>query len=227
MSHPPTVEVRGASKVLGDEVPTTVLRHIDLRIERGELVSITGTSGSGKSTLLYLLGALDTPTIGHVEVLGHDIAALTDRERTRLRGEQLGFVFQFHFLLPEFSAVENITLPMLRAGWRPRAAIARARETLDLLDIGSLADRRPGQMSGGQQQRVAIARAVAHGPQLLLADEPTGSLDSTNTDNVFALFERLNAEHDLTIVLVTHEEALAERTRRRIVLHDGQIVRQR
>jgi len=221
----PAIETRGVGRVLGETVQHRALDGIDLRIDPGEFVVLTGTSGSGKSTLLYLLGALDLPTDGQVRVLGRDIATLSDAERTALRGTSLGFVFQFHFLLDELTAAENVALPMWRAGVRRSAALARARETLDELDIGALADRRPSQMSGGQQQRVAIARAVAHRPAVLLADEPTGSLDSLNSERVLALLERLNTSHDLTIVMVTHDEGVAARARRRLVLRDGRLVR--
>lgn len=218
------IETIGVGRVLGDVVKNRVLHGIDLRIERGDFVVMTGASGSGKSTLLYLLGALDLPTDGEVRVLGQNIAKLSDAERSALRGRSLGFVFQFHFLLDELSASENIALPMWRAGVRRSEALERAREAMEELDIGELAARRPSRMSGGQQQRVAIARAVAHRPAILLADEPTGSLDTANSERVMRLLERLNKEHDLTIVMVTHDEATAARASRRVILRDGRLI---
>lgn len=218
-------ELNDVGRVLGSPVATTVLSGISFRVERGEFVALTGTSGSGKSTLLYLLGALDVPTSGTVRILGHDTGALPERDRTRLRGESIGFVFQFHFLISELSAEENIALPMLRAGVRRAEALRRARDTLAWLDVGELAGRRPSTMSGGQQQRVAIARAIAHQPAILLADEPTGSLDSANSERVIQLLERLNRDRGVTIVMVTHDEDLATRCQRRIHLHDGSVLR--
>lgn len=220
----PAIETRNVGRVLGDVVKNRVLDGISLRIDRGDFVVLTGASGSGKSTLLYLLGALDLPTDGEVRILDQDVAQLSDSERSAMRGRSLGFVFQFHFLLDELSAAENIALPMWRAGVPRRDALERARETLEILDIGELADRRPSRMSGGQQQRVAIARAVAHRPAILLADEPTGSLDSGNSERVLAMLERLNRDHDLTIVMVTHDEDTAARARRRLILHDGRLI---
>lgn len=220
----PAIETRNVGRVLGDVVKNRVLDGISLRIDRGDFVVLTGASGSGKSTLLYLLGALDLPTDGEVRILNQDVAQLSDSERSAMRGRSLGFVFQFYFLLDELSASENIALPMWRAGVPRRDALERARETLEILDIGELADRRPSRMSGGQQQRVAIARAVAHRPAILLADEPTGSLDSGNSERVLAMLERLNRDHDLTIVMVTHDEDTAARARRRLILHDGRLI---
>lgn len=225
MSDSPAFELEGVGRVLGDEVPHRVLKDIGFRIERGEFVSLTGTSGSGKSTLLYLLGALDLPSEGSVRILGQDTASLSDFARTEMRARSIGFVFQFHFLLGELSAVENVALPMMRAGVSPSIAKERALSTLEVLDVGELANRRPSTMSGGQQQRVAIARAVAHRPPILLADEPTGSLDSTNTERVMELLQRLRESQGLTVLMVTHDEELANRATRRIALHDGRVVR--
>ena len=220
----PAIELKGVSKVLGDEVKHTVIHDMNLRIERGDFVALTGTSGSGKSTLLYLLGALDLPTTGTVHVMDANVAEISDNARSDLRGRSLGFVFQFHFLLGELSASENVALPMLRAGVARGEAMRIARETLTMLDVGELVDRRPSRMSGGQQQRVAIARAVAHGPAILLADEPTGSLDSENSARVMALLEGLNRDQQLTIILVTHDEEIAARAHRHVILRDGRVV---
>jgi len=222
---PPVVETRALVRELGGEVKTPILRGIDLCIQPGEFVALTGASGSGKSTLLYLLGALDRPSSGQVLLQGIDIGALDDEGRAELRSRLLGYVFQFHFLLPEFSVLENILLPMWRRGHRSRRdAEDHARQTLLALGLGDLADRRPSQLSGGQQQRVSIARAVANDPTLLLADEPTGNLDSNNGRIVMDVFEQLVRERGITVVMVTHERSFALRASRRIDLRDGRVV---
>jgi lipoprotein-releasing system ATP-binding protein len=221
---PPALEARGLIRDLGDEVTTRILHGIDLAIAPGEFVSVTGASGSGKSTLLYLLGALDRPTAGEVLIEGQPTAGLDDLRRGALRAERLGFVFQFHFLLPEFTSVENVTIPMLRRrDIAPAEARRRAAAALTSLGIGDLADRRPTQLSGGQQQRVSIARAIAHRPRILLADEPTGNLDTAAGAAVLDIFERL-ARDGMTIVMVTHEPSYAARAHREIRLRDGRIV---
>ncbi|MBL8626220.1 MAG: ABC transporter ATP-binding protein [Myxococcales bacterium] len=220
----PALEARGLVRDLGDEVKTRILHGIDLAIAPGEFVSVTGASGSGKSTLLYLLGALDRPTEGEVLIEGQPTAGLDDRARGALRAERLGFVFQFHFLLPEFTSVENVAIPMLRRkDIAPAEARRRAAAALTSLGIGELADRRPTQLSGGQQQRVSIARAIAHRPRILLADEPTGNLDTAAGAAVLEIFERL-AQGGMTIVMVTHEPSYAARAQREIRLRDGRIV---
>jgi lipoprotein-releasing system ATP-binding protein len=225
MSDPPVIETRGLVRELGAEVKTRILKGIDLRVHAGEFVALTGASGSGKSTLLYLLGALDRPSSGQVLLQGVDIGPLDDDRRAELRSRLLGYVFQFHFLLPEFSVLENVMLPILRRGHRSRRDAERhARETLASLGLGELADRRPGQLSGGQQQRVSIARAVANDPTILLADEPTGNLDSKNGVVVVEVFERLVQERGITVVMVTHEREFARRASRRIDLRDGLVV---
>jgi lipoprotein-releasing system ATP-binding protein len=201
------------------------LHGLDLVIHEGEFVALTGLSGSGKSTLLYMLGALDRPTSGNVLIDDIDIGALDDDGRARLRGQKLGFVFQFHFLLPEFTVLENVMLPMLRRGERSRAsATQQAKTILETIGLGELCERRPHQLSGGQQQRVAIARAVANDPRIILADEPTGNLDSKNGVIVMDVFETLVREQGLTIVMVTHERSFAARASRQISLKDGRIV---
>jgi lipoprotein-releasing system ATP-binding protein len=218
------LELRALRRELGDKVKQTILHGIDLTVHRGEFVALTGHSGSGKSTLLYLLGTLDRPTSGQVIIDGVDTSGMDDNERARLRNERLGFVFQFHFLLPEFTVVENVMIPMLRRGM-PRARVhERAEQTLSQLALGHLSRRLPGELSGGQQQRVSIARALAGGPTLLLADEPTGNLDSTNGELVFDLFERLNREQGMTIIMVTHDPDFAVRASRQVMLKDGRIL---
>jgi lipoprotein-releasing system ATP-binding protein len=218
------LQTRSLVRTLGTTVKNDVLKGLDLEIERGEFVALTGHSGSGKSTLLYLLGALDRPTSGQVVVDGVDATTLDDDGRSHLRNRKLGFVFQFHFLLPEFTAAENVMIPLLRRGLSESDARARATRSLGDVDLGGLDARKPGQLSGGQQQRVAIARALAGDPAILLADEPTGNLDSVNGGIVFDLFERQNESKGMTIVMVTHDRGFAERASRQIVLKDGRIV---
>jgi lipoprotein-releasing system ATP-binding protein len=232
--HPPrpwpapgnlVLETRALTRELGTTVKTPVLTGIDLSIREGEFVSLTGFSGSGKSTLLYLLGALDRPSGGAVLLDGVDISALDDDGRAELRSNKLGFVFQFHFLLPEFTVLENVMIPILRRGRRSRAdAEKHAREVIESMGLGPYLARRPSQLSGGQQQRVSIARAVANDPRIILADEPTGNLDSKNGVVVMEVFEELVRTQGLTIVMVTHERSFALRTSRQIMLSDGQVV---
>jgi lipoprotein-releasing system ATP-binding protein len=222
------LETRGLTRELGTAVKTPVLRGIDLAIHEGEFVTLTGASGSGKSTLLYLLGALDKPTGGQVLLDGADMGTLSDDERAALRSAKIGFVFQFHFLLPEFTVLENVVIPMRRRGLRPPAeCVERAKAVLARLGLQELTARRPHQLSGGQQQRVAIARAVANEPRVILADEPTGNLDTANALVVMEVFERLVREEGLTLVMVTHEVSFAGRSTRQIILKDGQIVEDR
>jgi lipoprotein-releasing system ATP-binding protein len=219
------IEVRRLVRELGTTVKTRILHEIDLVVREREFVSLTGLSGSGKSTLLYLLGALDRPSFGQVLLDGIDVGALDDDGRAALRSEKIGFVFQFHFLLPEFSVLENVMIPILRRGARSRAdAEAHSRGVIELLGLGDLARRRPWQLSGGQQQRVSIARAVANDPRLILADEPTGNLDSRNGMIVMETFERLVREHGITIIMVTHERSFAARASRQLELRDGRII---
>jgi lipoprotein-releasing system ATP-binding protein len=227
--YPPPGEVvlecREVVRDLGTTVKTRVLHGIDLDIHSGEFVALTGLSGSGKSTLLYLLGALDRPTSGQVLIDGTDISDLDDDERAALRSEKLGFVFQFHFLLPEFSVLENVMLPMLRRGRRsPDQARDKALTVLSRMNLSELTERRPGQLSGGQQQRVSIARAVANDPRIVLADEPTGNLDTQNGRAVMELFELMVREERITVVMVTHEPSFASRASRKLVLQDGRVL---
>jgi lipoprotein-releasing system ATP-binding protein len=219
------VEARGVERKLGAEVRTRAVDGVDLEVREGELVALTGASGSGKSTLLYLLGALDRPTRGAILLDGVDIGALDDDARADLRRERLGFVFQFHFLLPELTAVENVALPLRRRGRLPPRECARvATDTLTSLGLGELLARKPHQLSGGQQQRVSIARAVAGEPRVLLADEPTGNLDSVSGEGVVAIFESLAKDRGMTIVMVTHERSFAARAHREVELKDGKVV---
>jgi lipoprotein-releasing system ATP-binding protein len=219
------LEARGLVRDLGSEVKTRVLHGIDVTVHEREFVSLTGLSGSGKSTLLYLLGALDKPTEGQVLIDGIDVATLDDDSRAALRSHKLGFVFQFHFLLPEFTVLENVMIPMLRRGSRSRrAADEQARSVIAAMGLGDLLERRPHQLSGGQQQRVSIARAVANDPRIILADEPTGNLDTKNGAVVIEVFERLVREQGLTVIMVTHERSFAARASRQLVMSDGRIL---
>ncbi|MEZ5776368.1 MAG: ABC transporter ATP-binding protein [Hyphomicrobiaceae bacterium] len=220
----PLIELSGVSKVIGSEIRTTLVREIDLRIMPGEFVAVTGPSGSGKSSLLYLLGLLDVPTTGEVMVNGRATSRLREEERARLRLTHLGFVFQFHFLLPEFSAIDNVMLPMRALGRLGEAARRkRAGDLLGALGLAAHVHKRPGQLSGGQRQRVAIARALANDPAVLLADEPTGNLDTASSEQVLEIFRRLVDETRRAIVFVTHDMGLAARADRQIHIVDGRI----
>ena len=220
----PLIEARNVTRILQGIVPTTLVHDVSLQIREGEFVAITGPSGSGKSSLLYLLGLLDLPTSGEVLIRGKATVHMSEAERALTRLSLLGFVFQFHFLLPEFSILENVTLPMRALGTLPAAAIRdRARDVLSSLGLADHLNKRPDQLSGGQRQRVAVARALANDPPVILADEPTGSLDSKSSEQVFLLLREL-AERGKTIVAVTHDLGLAARMDRRIQLVDGAIV---
>lgn len=221
----PAVEARRVTRVLGGAVPVTLVREIDVAIMPGEFVAITGPSGSGKSSLLYLLGLLDRPSEGRILVHGQDTGGLDGDDLAALRLARIGFVFQFHFLLPEFSALDNVLVPIRKLGrWDDAAARQRA---VDLLTDVGLADqlrKRPDQMSGGQRQRVAIARSMANDPDIILADEPTGSLDQKNGQLVFEIFARLARDYGKSVITVTHDPHLAAQTHRQIHLVDGRIV---
>jgi lipoprotein-releasing system ATP-binding protein len=219
----PLLEAREVTRTLPEGA--TLVRDISLSIGRGEFVAVTGPSGSGKSSLLYLLGLLDRPTRGEVLLEGQDTARLSAREMAALRLARLGFVFQFHFLLPEFSAIDNVLIPIRRLGRLGDAkAQERAMTLLDALGLAEAARKMPEQLSGGMRQRVAIARALANDPALILADEPTGNLDTRNAAGVFDTFAKLAAEEGRTVIVVTHDPDLAARTTRRVHLVDGRIV---
>jgi lipoprotein-releasing system ATP-binding protein len=209
----------------GHTEANVILPGISLEIATAEFTAITGPSGSGKTTLLYLMGMLDKPTSGKIFLEGEEVTPKNEEELAGIRNEKLGFVYQFHFLLPEFSSLENVMMPMLARGrYSLSKARERARDLLHLVDMSNRLDNKPNQLSGGQQQRVAIARALANEPRMILADEPTGNLDSKNSALVYELFQRLNAERGQTIVVVTHDESFAGKTKRDIHLVDGEIV---
>ncbi|MDT7897986.1 MAG: ABC transporter ATP-binding protein [Armatimonadota bacterium] len=211
-------------KVFNGQVPTEALRGITLQFRRGEFASIVGPSGSGKSTLLYLLSGLEKPTSGRVEFDGVDLTTLNERALAEFRNRRMGFVFQFHFLLPEFTATENVAMPLLIAGVNRREALDKAAELLKRFGLGHRLRHYPSQLSGGEQQRVAIARALVNDPDILFCDEPTGMLDSKNAQALYELLREVNAERGQTILVVTHEREFAQRTDRIIQLQDGQVI---
>lgn len=208
---------------MGDvEVPA--LRGVDLTVDRGEFVAVMGSSGSGKSTFMNILGCLDRPTIGKYFLEGEEVGSLTPDEWAYIRNKRIGFVFQGFNLLSRTTAFENVELPMMYNGFATKQRHERALEALSLVGLGGRLDHTPNQLSGGQQQRVAIARSLVNRPSLILADEPTGNLDSTTSADIMALFQRLNTEQGITVVLVTHEQDIAEYAQRRVQFRDGVIV---
>ncbi len=209
---------------LSKDIRQTIIPNLSVEILAGDFVAITGPSGSGKSTLLYIMGGLDKPTAGKVWLDGEAINEKSEPEMNKIRNEKIGFIYQFHFLLPEFNAVDNVSMPMMINGKRTRKEIKdRAKMLLDLVEMQNKYTNKPSQLSGGQQQRVAIARALANDPKVLLGDEPTGNLDSRSANNVYNLFDRLNRELHQTVIVVTHDEEFANRAGRRINLVDGKI----
>ncbi len=217
------LEARGLTRILPGPQPATLVADIDAAFEANTFTAITGPSGSGKSSLLYLLGLLDPPTRGDVLIDGASTCGLNNETRGRLRLEHFGFVFQFHFLLPELSVLDNVMLPMRQLGRLSAAAMrVRAQDLLVSLDIGEEMGKLPAALSGGQRQRAAVARALANDPRFILADEPTGALDSKNGAAVFSIFHRL-ADSGCTVIVVTHDETLAKTARRAIRIVDGRV----
>ncbi len=218
------IALSDVTKTFDGKRTVTALDHVDLEVARGEMVSIVGPSGSGKSTLLNLIGALDRPSAGWIAIDGQRLDGLDDDGLTRVRRDRIGFIFQFFNLLPTLNALENVALPLHLRGWKRRKAADRARELLDLVQLGKRLDHVPDELSGGERQRVAIARALAVYPPVLLADEPTGNLDTHTGAEILKLIRDLHARLNTTILLVTHDRQVADSCARTITLRDGRIV---
>lgn len=215
------IEIEGINKYYGK---LHVLRDVSLSIDKGEIVSIVGKSGAGKTTLLQIMGTLDSPDSGVVKYDGVEVLKMRSRELSHFRNRNIGFVFQFHQLLPEFTTVENVAIPAMIGGTRQKEAMSRAMELLDFMGLGERAGNKPSQLSGGERQRAAVARALINKPAVIFADEPSGSLDSQNKQELHRLFFRLRDELQQTFVIVTHDESLAGDTDRIIHMKDGAIV---
>ena len=221
----PLLQVRGLThSFLEGEEKVHALRGVSFNANQGEITSIIGPSGCGKSTLMYLLGLLDQPDSGEIIINNKSISKLSEIQKTRLRNEKIGFIFQFHFLIKELSARENVALPAIKKGENSEDALERADQILNQLGLGEKLDRFANKLSGGDQQRVAIARALINSPSLILADEPTGNLDTANSEIVFDLLQNLSREQNLAVLLVTHNNQLAKRCDRFISMNDGLIV---
>ena len=223
MSEEYIIQIKKLTKIFGDGVEIKALDGVDLNIERGEFLAIIGPSGSGKSTLLNQIGILDTPTSGTILLDGVDVTEMSDKQRSITRNRQLGFIFQYHHLLPDFNALENVMMPLLISGVKSSQARKTAKEMLAEVGLADRMEHRPNQLSGGQNQRVAIARALVNKPSVVIGDEPTGNLDSKASDNIYELLRKLNSEHNQTFILVTHDVRMAEKTDRIIRLVDGRI----
>ncbi len=221
----PIIETKKLSKFFYDPVKFQALKNVDILVEKGEFVSIVGSSGSGKSTLLYVLSTLDTDYEGDIYLDGENISRQTKDKLSMIRNEKIGFVFQFHYLLPEFTVLENVSLPALKLGKYSEEEIRhRALEKLDMLGLKDQADKKANKLSGGQQQRAAIARALINDPKIIFGDEPTGNLDSKNATTVFEILHDLKRNHGQTILIVTHDMGFAGQTDRMITLKDGEVV---
>jgi len=221
------LEARHINKSFHDPIAVKVLSDISFSINKGEFVSVVGKSGCGKSTMLYILSTMDTDYEGELLIDEVSMAKKKEKELARVRNEKIGFVFQFHYLLNEFSVLKNIMLPALKLNRYPEAEIeARAMQKLQILDMSKLAAKRPNQLSGGEKQRVAIARALINEPHIIMGDEPTGNLDKKNSEIVFDIFHRLATEFNHTLLIVTHDQSFAARTKRVIEMEDGHIIKQ-
>ena len=223
MNNNIVVETRNLTKVFGDGGAVRALDGVNLIVRHGELLSVMGPSGSGKSTLLHLIGALDRPTEGQILIRGQDLATVKNLDR--FRNEEVGFVFQLHNLIPTLNAVENVEIPLYEQPLSEKKRRQRAAELLELVGMGDRVDHLPSQLSGGQRQKVAIARALVNDPAIVLADEPTGNLDSQSGQDVMTLLRELNERQGATIIVVTHDPAVARTTKRIITLHDGRVAR--
>lgn len=221
----PILEGRGLRKVYIEEDGSelTILDGVEIGVARGEVVAIVGASGAGKSTLLHLLGCLDRPTAGEVVLDGEPVASLGERELASIRNRRIGFVFQFHHLLRDFTALENVMMPLLIARDAPDGAAERARDLLERVGLGGRLSHKPNELSGGEQQRVAVARALANRPMVILADEPSGNLDTHTSEHLHELFFRLREEHGVALVLATHNQELAERADRVLLVKDARL----
>ena len=215
------LQARGIKKSYGN---LQILKGVDLDVERGEIITIIGASGAGKSTFLHIIGTLDHPAHGTVRLNNIDIHTLSSKKLSAFRNEQIGFIFQFHHLLPEFTALENICIPAFIAGKGKKDAENKAFELLELLGLSDRANHKPNELSGGEQQRVAVARALVNDPAIILADEPSGNLDSNNAENLHHLFVNLRDTLNQTFVIVTHNENLANLADRKVLMKDGQII---
>ncbi len=222
-SQAPFLQLTDVSRVYGEEVKVFAMRNVSLSIMPGDFMAIVGPSGSGKSTMLGLLGCLDLPTSGSIKIAGEEITTLDDPSRTRLRGRTIGFVFQQFHLIAHLSALGNVETALLYRGLKPAERREKAMDALERVGLGPRHDHRPVQLSGGEQQRVAIARSLVTDPIIVLADEPTGALDSTNAENVMQIFESLRSS-ERAVVLVTHDQGVAGRADRKVSMRDGEIV---
>lgn len=219
------VELRNITKIYGDKIKTQVLFDLNLSIEKGSFNSIIGQSGSGKSTLLNILGTLDRPTGGEIVINGVNTKSMNPNQLAKLRNETLGFIFQFHYLLPEFTALENVLMPFRIMGKKiDEQVMNRANELIDLVGLSKVKNNLATQMSGGQQQRTAIARSLMNNPSIILADEPTGNLDSDTTEQIYELMRTINKKYNTTFIIITHDQHVAEKTDRIIEIKDGKIL---
>ena len=222
----PIIELKNLTKIYKNGMEFRALDNANLRIKKGEFVAIVGPSGSGKSTLMHLIGLLDTPSLGTLLIDGRDVTKMSDKERSEMRNRMLGFVFQYHHLLPDFTALENVIMPLLIAGKSRKKAKEIAEKLLKDVGLEDRMDHKPGELSGGQNQRVAVARALSCSPAIVLGDEPTGNLDTKTGDMIYELLRRLNREYNQTFIVVTHNEDLASKADRIIRLVDGKITDQ-